>query len=119
MRNLLFLLATFFSLAGFAQRPIIQDDFAANRFGWEESATCSLTNGEYIINSTEEGDESFLNFFIDQQKDFVISAEVNQKNGLNDNGFGILWGSSSENLNLFVISSQGDYAIYHGDPALL
>ena len=119
MRNLLFLLATFFSLAGFAQRPIIQDDFAANRFGWEESATCSLTNGEYIINSTEEGDESFLNFFIDQQKDFVISAEFNQKNGLDDNGFGILWGSSSENFNLFVISSQGDYAIYHGDPALL
>ena len=102
-----------------AQKPVIQDDFTLNKYGWEESETCSFSDGEYVINSTEEGGESFLNFFIDPQKDFSISADFNQKNGLDDNGYGLVWASGTDNYNLFVISSQGDYAIYHGDPALL
>jgi outer membrane protein OmpA-like peptidoglycan-associated protein len=119
MRLLIALSILSLPLLGWAQRPIVQDDFTSNKYGWEESATCTFANGEYLLNSTDEGDESFINFFIDQQKDFVISVDFTQKSGLDDNGFGLAWGSSSENFNLFMISPQGDYAIYHGDPALL
>ncbi len=100
-------------------KPLIQDDFSSNKYGWEESALSFVANGEYVINSTEEGDQSFLNFFIDPQKDFTISADFVQQNGLEDNGFGLVWGSGNENYDLFVISSQGDYAIHSGDPAQL
>jgi outer membrane protein OmpA-like peptidoglycan-associated protein len=119
MRFLCTLVISFFSLFTAAQKPIIQDDFASNRFGWEESAAFSFLDGEYIVNSTVEGDQASLNFFIDPLKDFVIAAEFNQRKGMDDNGFGLLWGSDNVNYNLFVISSQGDYAIFHGDPALL
>ncbi len=100
-------------------KPIVQDDFSTNKYGWEESATSSLSNGQYVINTTEEGAQSFINFYIDPQKEFIISADFNQQNGLDDNGYGLVWGSSFDNYNMFVISAQGDYAIYHGDPALL
>ncbi len=119
MRFIFTLCALTVSLIIQAQKPLVQDDFSTKKFGWDESATCSLTGGEYVINATEDGDESFINFYIDLQKDFILSADFNQVNGLDDNGFGLVWASSNENFNLIAISSQGDYAIYSGDPTQL
>jgi outer membrane protein OmpA-like peptidoglycan-associated protein len=107
------------SIFSWAQNALIQDDFSSNQYGWEESGTCFFANKEYIINASEEGDQSFLNWFIDPQKEFVISVDIVQQNGLDDNGFGLVFGSGTDNFNLFVISSQGDYAIHSGDPAQL
>ena len=120
MRFALFIIFSVKLLTVVAQpKPIIQDDFSSNKYGWEESTLSFFANGEYVINSTEEGDQSVINFFIDPQKDFIISGDFVQQSGLDDNGFGLVWGSGSENYNLFVISSQGDYAIHGGDPAQL
>lgn len=102
-----------------AQKPIIQDDFTFNKFGWEESEICFFANGEYVINATDEGAQSSISYFIDVQKDFTLSAEFIQQNGEQDNGYGLIWASGSDLLNLFVISSEGEYAIYSGDPSQL
>ncbi len=104
---------------GIAQKPIIQDDFASNKFGWEESETCFFANGAYVMNASEEGTQATINYFIDVQKDFTFSADFIQQNGEEDNGYGLIWASGSDLLNLFVISSEGEYAIYSGDPSQL
>lgn len=119
MKNIWLALFTFFCAKVFAQAPLIQDDFTKNNFGWEQGETKSFSNGTYIISATEDGDQSVINFFIDPQKDFVISADFVQQDGLSDNGFGLVWGSSRNDLNLFIISVEGDYAVYSGDPAKL
>ncbi|MGC4020592.1 MAG: OmpA family protein [Cyclobacteriaceae bacterium] len=102
-----------------AQQPVIKEDFSKNNYGWEQSQTKTFSNGAYIINTNEEGDQSTINFFIDPQKDFVISADFVQQDGLNDNGFGLVWGSGKSDFNLFMISTDGDYAVYSGDPSQL
>jgi outer membrane protein OmpA-like peptidoglycan-associated protein len=119
MKLLLTPCAFLLSFFSWAQNALIQDDFSSNKYGWEESGTCFFANKEYIINASEEGDQSFLNWFIDPQKEFVISVDIVQQNGLDDNGFGLVFGSGTDNFNLFVISSQGDYAVHSGDPAQL
>lgn len=119
MRIQIMLIALASSLCALAQKPIVQDDFSMNKYGWEESDVCAFSDGEYVMSTTEEGGQSSLNFFIDVQKDFTISADLLQQNGLEDNGFGLMWASGSDVLNLFVISSEGEYAIFSGDPANL
>jgi outer membrane protein OmpA-like peptidoglycan-associated protein/Tol biopolymer transport system component len=113
------LLLFFWSFCAAAQKPIVQDDFSVNKYGWEESDVSFFSTGEYIINATEDGGQSSLNLFLDVQKDFTISADFIQQNGLEDNGFGLIWASGSDELNLFLISSEGEYAIFSGDPSQL
>src|SRR5579859_8023324 len=119
MKNLTILLLAAMVSKTMAQSPVIKEDFSTNKSGWEESQTKVFLNGSYIINANEEGDQSVINFFLDLQKDYTISADLTQQSGLNDNGFGLMWGSGKTNLNLFLISSDGDYAVYSGDPSLL
>ncbi|HLZ16882.1 MAG TPA: OmpA family protein [Cyclobacteriaceae bacterium] len=114
---LFFLVATIAN--AMAQAPVIKDDFSFNKCGWEENQTKTILNGTYVINANEDGDQSVVNFFLDPQKDYTISADFTQQNGLEDNGFGLVWGSSKNDFNLFMISSGGDYAVYSGDPAQL
>ena len=102
-----------------AQTPVIKDDFSSNKYGWEEDQTKVISNGTYGINASEDGDQSVINFFLDPQSDYLISADFVQQNGLDDNGFGLVWGSGKTDFNLFMISSDGDYAVYSGDPAQL
>ena len=115
MKNILLigLIATSSTL--FAQTTLIKDDFSSNKFGWDEDKTKSIANGTYAINATEDGDQSLINFFIDPQQDFIISADFVQQNGLDDNSFGLMWGSSKNDFNIFLISSAGDYVVYSGD----
>lgn len=101
-----------------AQKSLIQDDFLINKYGWEENEICSFANQEYIINATSEGAQSFINFYLDPQKDFVLSANVKQQSGADKDGFGIFWSSGDTYYNLFLITSKGEYIIYSGDPSL-
>src|SRR5882724_5967951 len=72
-----------------AQTPVIKDDFSSNKYGWEEDLTKVISNNTYGINANEDGDQSVINFFLDPQSDYVISADFVQQNGLDDNGFGL------------------------------
>lgn len=119
MKQLLTLIILFFSSVGFAQKPIIQDDFSINKYGWERNEVCSFANQEYIINAMAEGAQSFINFYLDPQRDFVLSADVKQQSGGDKDGFGIFWSSGDTYYNLFLITSKGEYMIYSGNPSLL
>jgi len=119
VKTILLALFTFACAKIFAQVPVIREDFSKNNYGWENGGTKSFANGAYIINAGDDGDDAVINIFIDPQKDFVISADLTQQDGLGDNGFGLTWASGRNELNLFMITSSGDYAVYSGDPAKL
>jgi outer membrane protein OmpA-like peptidoglycan-associated protein len=98
---------------------LINETFSSNERGWELSEHKIIQDGMLIFNAPEEGDQSFVSVYFDPLKDYVISADLMQKAGLADNGFGLAWGSSDENYNLFLISSDQEYAVYSGNPAQL
>ncbi|MFZ6014584.1 MAG: hypothetical protein ACOYXT_29865, partial [Bacteroidota bacterium] len=100
-------------------RVLINDDFSANTRLWQVDDHKFVADGMLTFNSTEEGDQSFISHYLDAERDFSISAELTQKEGLADTGFGLVWGVGNENYNLFLISSNQDYAIFSGDPAHL
>jgi outer membrane protein OmpA-like peptidoglycan-associated protein len=101
-----------------AQTPLIREDFEYNHYGWAEDENKKISNGSYLVNVTRDGDESVLTFFIDPQKDFSVSADIKQLGGL-DEGYGLTWCSDKNDLNLFLITSAGDYVIFSGNPIKL
>jgi outer membrane protein OmpA-like peptidoglycan-associated protein len=104
------------SFVAAGQTALIKEDFSGNHYGWLEDETKKLFNESYLINSSNDGDECLITFFIDLQKDFTLSADLKQLSGADDNGFGITWCSGKEEMNLFVITSAGDFVVYSGDP---
>src|SRR5689334_2691321 len=117
MRPFLILTATLLSTSAWAQfKSIINDDFSSNKNVWEVNDVQSFEDGAYVINSTTDGDESLISRFIDGQKDFTLSADFSQMGGSNDCAFGITWGDSDENYNLFLVSSSGEFVVYTGFP---
>ncbi|MFM8911485.1 MAG: OmpA family protein [Flammeovirgaceae bacterium] len=108
---------TLLSLTIDAQKLLLQDDFSSNKYGWDESEVCSFVNQQYTINASAEGTQSFINYFIDTKKDFVVSCELKQQSG-NDKGlFGMFWSSGDSYYNQFLISSRGEYVVFNGEPA--
>lgn len=105
------------SFAAEAQKVLLQDDFTINKYGWDESEVCSFTNQEYVINSTADGAQSFINYFIDTQKDFVLTCQLKQQSGTDKGLFGMFWSSGDSYYNQFLISSRGEYVVFSGDPA--
>jgi outer membrane protein OmpA-like peptidoglycan-associated protein len=105
------------SVASAQTKKIVDDNFSDNRNLWEINPIQIITNGEYIINSSPDGDESLLSRHIDRQKDYILAAEFSQLGGSNDCAFGLTWGDSDEDYNLFLISSSGEYVVYSGNPS--
>jgi outer membrane protein OmpA-like peptidoglycan-associated protein len=98
---------------------LIDETFLSNERGWETSAHKFIQDDALVINSPEDGDQSFVSVYLDPLKDYTISADITQKTGLAGNGFGLAWGSSDENYNLFLISSSQEVAVFSGNPAQL
>ena len=112
------LLLVFSVVAAVAQPKIlVKEDFSSNQYYWPLTEEQTIQNGVLLINSPEDGDQSFISIFIDPHKDFTIVADLIQKAGLADGGFGIVWGASDVNYNQFMITSSKEYVIYSGDPA--
>jgi len=118
MRSFLLSLSVLYHTVAVAQlHPLIQDDFSANINFWETSPTKLLTGGAYTISAPLDGDESLISRYIDPGSDYTLAAEFAQLNGSNECAFGLTWGDSEENYNLFLISSSGEYLVYSGKPA--
>src|SRR5215207_8079028 len=113
MRSLILSLAVLYHGVAAAQRaPLIQEDFSTNANFWETGNTKLFADGTYTINAPIDGDESLISRYIDPTKDFTLAAEFTQLSGSNDCAFGITWGNSEENYNLFLISSSGEYVAF-------
>jgi outer membrane protein OmpA-like peptidoglycan-associated protein len=120
MKIVFSLLLFFFTFQMHAQlKTVVSEEFTSNIRQWEVDENTTLANDKLVINSTEDGEQSVINVFIDPTKDFELSAEFVQMGGLADGGFALTWGSNEENYNIFGVATSGLYAMHSGDPAHL
>ncbi len=59
-------------------KMVVQEDFSSNIHQWKEDEHKSISEGTLNFNSTEEGDQATISFFIDPQQPFEISADFVQ-----------------------------------------
>lgn len=97
---------------------IVNDNFNSNKMLWEihnnENSSMQITEGNYLIENKKMG--TAITSCIDvpqiQSINYRISATIKKNNGIDDNGYGITWGSKDENNELeFVISGNGQFKI--------
>lgn len=121
MRKLILLIQILIlSAPSFAQSKIIfEDDFKYNKYQWSESNTKDIStdvkDGVYIIeHKRKTGSWNFWKtFYLDYDKDFYIEAKITQVRGVDNYGYGLLWGGmDADNANFFIVSSNGMYRIH-------
>ncbi|MCF6213735.1 MAG: caspase family protein [Flavobacteriaceae bacterium] len=105
---------------------IFNDKFNSNLNDWavadNENATLSVKNGYYNFKHKRDklGWTSSKTIKINESKDFEIEADIKKVAGIQNNGFGIIWGrKDSDNEFQFFISGDGSYYIkYYEDNEL-
>lgn len=106
------------SLATPAQEIIFRDDFVDNRNKWFTSfsaGTCGVENGRYFINKTTETGNFFFykSLFLETGKEFVLEASIRQVSGIDNHGYGLIWGSDElKNAYVFNISTNGHFNVF-------
>jgi len=97
---------------------IINEQFNDNSNLWdihdEPEALLNLSNGQYHMEGKMLGRAitSTINVSGIENNDYKISAEITKLNGIDDNGFGIIWGAKDENNEYeFVISGNGQFKV--------
>jgi outer membrane protein OmpA-like peptidoglycan-associated protein len=121
MKKALILLAIIFSLQSISMAQAtegFEDDFTDNA-AWTESdgdnSFCKVQNGQYIIEHKRKN-MSWLftkTLYLNPDKDFYIESKMTQLSGVDDDGYGIIFGMSGiQNYYSFVVSSNGKYKLY-------
>jgi hypothetical protein len=97
---------------------LLNEQFIDNSKFWdthdEPESILKLTEGKYYMKGNMLGRAitSTIEAPINKAKDFKISAELTKINGIDDNGFGLIWGSKDENNEYeFVISGNGQFKV--------
>jgi hypothetical protein len=97
---------------------ILEDDFTSNKNDWAESsddkATLEVKNSKYYFEHKRNsgGWSSTQIVDIDTNKDFEIEAQFLKISGINNNGFGFVFGrKDGNNQFVFTITSNGYYLI--------
>ncbi len=111
LKNLFFFFAT-----AQAQLPIvIHDKFTNNQNDWPLGTvidySSKIEKGKFIFTTLENGRFVSIDPYIDHTKDFSLEASFVQKDGLDDDGFGLIWGRSGNHYNSFRITSNGYFKI--------
>lgn len=103
-----------------AQTTIVfYDDFITSDNKWytgsDEQWEFKIHNGKYVLNgkNINGGGNIVTNeIILDENKDFEIEAIIHKVSGVNDRGYGIVWGySDNANFNQFSISGTGYFSI--------
>jgi outer membrane protein OmpA-like peptidoglycan-associated protein len=95
------------------QKVVFNEEFTDNSLGWwtgeNESGSASISNGSYRLQWKTEGFWYISRtVFIDTAKDFVIEAAIRQVEGIDNHGYGIVWGRNGDGRhNEFIVSSNG------------
>lgn len=97
---------------------VINEQFNNNSNYWdvhdEPESMLNIVNGKYYMKGKMLGRAitSTINAPDLENDDFKISAELTKLNGIDDNGFGLIWGSKDENNEYeFVISGNGQFKV--------
>ncbi len=101
-----------------ASKTILFEGFNNNNNNWSEINSsdnyASVQNGDYIVERkiSSGGYAPTIKKYIDTKRDFRITAQIKKVSGVNNNGFGIVFGrKDTDNQNQFFISSDGSYII--------
>lgn len=97
---------------------ILFDSYSDNRNNWStlenEKVDLNINNGAYIFDHRRpsSGFSSTIVQYINTSRDFKILAEIKKISGIQNHGYGIVFGrQDSNNQNLFYINGQGSYSI--------
>jgi hypothetical protein len=97
---------------------ILNEDFSSNAMRWDtrkdSSSEMEIKDGKYLLKNKLDG--SALSTTIDmphlQTENFRIIATISKNKGIDNNGFGLVWGAKDMNNDFeFVISSNGYFKI--------
>ncbi len=102
-----------------SSQTIFKDDFENDYKHWwlgnESDFSSELKNGKLVLsfNVDKQFKVIWKSIPIYYEKDFTISAEFKQLSGIDNHGFGFIWGTKDiSNLYYFIISSNGQACIY-------
>ena len=97
---------------------IMDDNFTSNKNNWAESnssdAVLEVKNNRYYFEHkrTSGGWSSTKVVDIDESKDFEIESRILKVSGINNNGYGFVFGrKDGNNQFVFTISGDGSYSI--------
>jgi outer membrane protein OmpA-like peptidoglycan-associated protein len=95
------------------------DNFDDNRNNWwigsSKEFSSSISNGKITMSLDNKGRIQYLwkTFDIDYSKDFTIKTKLKIVSGVDNHGYGLVWGASdASNLLYFIISANGQVNIY-------
>lgn len=97
---------------------IVNENFNSNMLRWDvkndEFSNMELSNGKYTLACNKEGTAITSTIEVPhlQFTNYRISTSISKLKGIDDNGFGLVWGGKDENNELeFVISGNGQFKI--------
>lgn len=93
----------------------INEDFSSNKLGWYEGSGVYVKNGKYELDAPDDGWMINVYPYLNNQKDFSFEANFTQGDGLDNFGFGFIWGYEKEQYSSFLASTNGYYKIYTTD----
>ncbi|CAL2091268.1 hypothetical protein [Tenacibaculum sp. 190524A05c] len=103
-------------------KTILFEGFNSNANNWNEkndsSSRLVIENGNYVIDHKRStgGWSSTIKRYINSSRNFRITAQIKKVSGIDNNGFGIVFGKKdNNNMNLFVISGSGSFKISQFD----
>lgn len=101
-----------------SKETIIFDGYTDNKNDWStsqnENVNLEIKNGNYYFDHKRAngGWSSTMKQYIDTSRDFKILADIKKESGIQNNGYGIVFGRlDSNNQNLFYVNGNGSYSI--------
>ena len=95
---------------------VFEEHFDDNNRRWFElsnsDAEFSVNNGAYVMEGKVVGWRvATMPVAINQQEDFRIECTVTHAVGVNNFGYGLMWGAKDKNYNYFAISADGMFTV--------
>lgn len=116
MRRPLYIMIIFIStifmitvLAQAGEQLIFEDDFISNANNWKEANNnqrmLKIRNGKYVFEHKRQEKSWYVwkTIPIDQDLDFQIQVTIQKVNGIDNHGYGIVWGmEDTDNFYRFI-----------------
>jgi outer membrane protein OmpA-like peptidoglycan-associated protein len=117
IRYLLFIFSCVSLFVHAQSSTTISDNFISNKLGWFEDDSLKIEKGYYEINAPEGGWMTNIYPHINTEADFILEAAFTQVDGIDNYGFGFMWGYNKEveKHNTFIIASTGFLQVYSSD----
>ena len=97
---------------------VLNEDFNNNNNSWYEGETdkisATVESGNYSFEHKQEKNSynAWITINLDEDKNYVLETEIKKVSGIDDNGYGIVWGVKDADNKLEVtLTGNGNYSI--------